>query len=323
MIAIPGPSAALAKSLKVQRPLAPYVAYGLGGPADLFFEPKNEKDLIEGLEWAYSNNVPVFVLGSGTNLLVRDGGIRGLLVYLGPKTRSWHLEVLERVEDSLLVRVPGAFAKAELLDWSIENACRGLEFSAGIPGTIGGAVFMNAGTRWGSYAQVIERVRIWVPAQGVVEKSAQEMGFKYRGHGEGVLSGGAVVLSADLRLETKGCVEASRVIVDRILTYRGSRQALERPSCGSVFKNPENSARGAGRLIESAGLKGTRRGGAQLSTKHANFLLNRGMATAADVEELVRFTQQRVKEEFGVELDPELVIVGEAQLRDEEVYVLQ
>jgi UDP-N-acetylmuramate dehydrogenase len=321
---VPRPSPRVLAALSADVALGPYAAYTVGGLADLFFAPRNEGDLIEGLDWARSNRLPVFVLGSGTNLLIRDGGMRGLVVYLGPLTRSWHLEVLERSADSLLVRVPGSFSKAELLEWALENACTGLEFSAGIPGTIGGAVYMNAGTRWGSYASVIEKVRIWVPDVGPLEKTASEMGFKYRGHGEGALGGGSVVLSADLRLKVSSDgAEMSRALVDRILAYRGSRQALERPSCGSVFKNPENSTRGAGRLIESAALKGTRRGGAQLSTKHANFLLNRGNATASDIEELIEFTQQRVREEFSISLEPEVIVAGEKQRLDEERYVLR
>ncbi len=323
MTKVPRPSSRVLATLSTDRALGPYAAYTVGGLADLFFAPHNEGDLIEGLDWARANRLPVFMLGSGTNLLIRDGGMRGLVVYLGPLTRSWHLEVRERNPDSLVVRVPSSFSKAELLEWALDNSCAGLEFSAGIPGTLGGAVYMNAGTRWGSYASVIESVRIWVPDVGPVEKTSSEMGFKYRGHGEGSLSSGSVVLSADLRLNiSSDGGESSRAIVDRILSYRGSRQALERPSCGSVFKNPENSSRGAGRLIESAALKGTRRGGAQLSTKHANFLLNRGNATAADIEELIEFTQQRVKEEFSISLEPEVIVMGEKQRLDEERYVL-
>jgi len=320
---VPRPPSDVLKALAHDVPLGPYAAYTVGGSADLFFAPHSEAQLVDGLEWARANTVPVFVLGSGTNLLIRDGGFRGLVVYLGPLTRAWHLQVIERNAATLLVRVPGAFSKSELLEWALENSCEGLEFSAGIPGTLGGAVYMNAGTRWGSYASVIERVRIWSPHDGLVERSAAEMGFKYRGHGEGALSSGSVVLGADLRLKIASDSESSRALVDRILAYRGSRQALERPSCGSVFKNPENSSRGAGRLIESAALKGTRRGGAQLSTKHANFLLNRGNATASDIEELIVFTQRRVKEEFGIDLDPEVIVVGEEQRRVEDVYALR
>lgn len=323
MTLVSRPSPAVLTSMRTDVPLGTFAAYTVGGTADLFFAPRSEDQLVEGLDWAQGHFVPFFVLGSGTNLLVRDGGVRGLVVYLGPQTRSWHLEVLERKQDSLLVRVPGAFSKAELLEWALANSCEGLEFSAGIPGTIGGAVYMNAGTRWGSYGDVIESVRIWMPEQGAVVKTATEMGFKYRGHNEAILGGKSVVLSADLRLKLGKDSETSRALVDRILSYRGSRQALERPSCGSVFKNPENSTRGAGRLIESAALKGTRRGGAQLSTKHANFLLNRGNATAADIEELILFTQRRVKEEFGIFLEPEVIMVGREQRLEEELYVLR
>jgi UDP-N-acetylmuramate dehydrogenase len=291
--------------------LSQYAAYRVGGVADFFAQPQTENDLLKALEEAHAKKLKTFILGSGTNLLIRDGGVRGVVIYLGPRSADWKMSSLAEDDATVLLRVPSAFSKARLLDLSLASGWSGLEFSAGIPGTLGGAVFMNAGTRWGSYAQVIEKVRLWYPQQGVVEKSVAEMGFKYRGHGE-ALSDGAVVLSVDLRLKkTQDAGAASCALVDRILSYRGSRQALERPSCGSVFKNPENSERGAGRLIEAAGLKGLREGGAQVSTRHANFILNTGTATAFDIETLIKKIQFEVAQKFSIQLETEVIFVGE------------
>lgn len=295
--------------------LGEYAAYAVGGKADYFFEAHDEEGLLKTLEWATTQKIPYFVLGSGTNLLIRDGGFRGLVVYLGPKTRTWKIEKISSDEDGAVsvYRVPSAFSKAELLDFSLREGYEGLEFSAGIPGTLGGAVFMNAGTRWGSYASVIKSVRVWDSKKGLLTKSVEEMGFKYRGHGEESLPRGSVILSVDLELrKSQDGAARSRALVDRILSYRGSRQALERPNCGSVFKNPENSARGAGRLMEASGLKGHRIGQAQISTKHANFILNLGSAKAADIESLIRHAQAEVMQQQKVQLDTEVIFVGEA-----------
>jgi UDP-N-acetylmuramate dehydrogenase len=171
---------------------------------------------------------------------------------------------------------------------------------------------MNAGTKWGSYAEVIETVRFYSVQKGHYEKSCEEMGFKYRGHGEGLLDGRTAVLSADIKLRKDKPREEIRALVDEILRYRGARQPLELPNCGSVFKNPPDSERGAGRLIEASGLKGLRVGQAQVSLKHANFILNLGGAKAAHVEELIARVQEEVFRQQGVRLEREVIYLGEA-----------
>jgi UDP-N-acetylmuramate dehydrogenase len=292
--------------------LSEYAAYGVGGKADYFYKTQNEAQLLKVLEWARDSKIPYFILGSGTNLLIRDGGYRGLVLYLGPKVPSKIQVPVTSSPSPGTFRVPAWFAKASLLDFALENGFEGLEFSAGIPGTLGGAVYMNAGTRWGSYASVIRSVRIWYPNQGIVERSAEEMGFRYRGHGETSLPQGSVVVSVDIVLnKTLDGAARSRALVDRILAYRGARQALERPNCGSVFKNPEDSPLGAGRLIEASGLKGYRIGQAQVSTKHANFILNLGGASAYDIESLILHVQSEVLRQKQIKLEPEVIFVGE------------
>jgi UDP-N-acetylmuramate dehydrogenase len=237
----------------------------------------------------------------------------GLSVFMGP-TQSLRPQVLSEDDRSVRVRVRAEDAKADVLDWAMDRRLVGLEFSAGIPGTMGGAVYMNAGTKWGSYGEVIEGVHLFSLSQGRLYKKAEEMGFKYRGHGEGLMSDGAVVTFVDLKLRKASDpveFENSRSKVDEILIYRGTRQPLDYPSCGSVFKNPENSPRGAGRLIEASGLKGLRRGQAMVSLKHANFILNLGGAKAADVNGLIEDIRDRVEKDHGIRLDPEVVRLGD------------
>jgi UDP-N-acetylmuramate dehydrogenase len=294
--------------VRAQVPLAGYVYYGLGGPAEIFVEPAVPEDIRATLDLCSREKQPVYLIGSGTNLLVRDGGLKGVVVYLGAGLPG-EIEVLSESAAEIRVRVPSHWPKARLLDWALEKGWAGLEFSAGIPGTLGGAVYMNAGTKWGSYAETIERVRLYSAAAGFFEKTNEEMGFKYRGHGEGLLDGSTAVVSVDIRLHRERTPDESRALVDEILAYRGSKQPLERPNCGSVFKNPPTGP-GAGRLIEACGLKGTRVGGAQVSLKHANFILNTGGAKAADVEALVDLIQARVKAEKGVELEREVIVLG-------------
>lgn len=294
--------------VRAQVPLADFATYRIGGPAEVFFEPQSEAALMRGLEYVHKSGITFFILGSGSNLLVADEGYAGVVFHLGPQL-PWQADVLREDAEHVWVRVPAWASKAELLSLSLRRGWAGLEFSAGIPGTLGGAVFMNAGTKWGAYADVIESVRLYHVVQGFQEKSVAEMGFRYRGHGEASLGKEAVVLSVDLKLRKAPNIVVSQKLVQEILAYRGEKQPLERPNCGSVFKNPENSARGAGRLIEAAGLKQVTRGGAMFSDKHANFILNVDGASAADVRALIELAQTEVAKQFSIQLEREVIFV--------------
>jgi UDP-N-acetylmuramate dehydrogenase len=291
--------------------LADYVAFRVGGPAEYLLEPHDEEEIRKAVDAALQAGIPITIVGAGTNLLVRDKGVRGLVIYLGAGLPG-ELQVLNETPNEVWVRAPSHWPKASLLDYAVEQTWAGLEFSAGIPGTLGGAVFMNAGTKWGSYGEVIERVRLYKPGLGFVEKTREEMGFKYRGHGEGLLEPGTVVISADLKLSKTKAVHEIRALIDEILAYRGGKQPLELPNCGSVFKNPPGSALGAGRLIEACQLKGLRVGDAMISKKHANFILNLGQAKAADIEALIRHVQATVLKEKQIALETEVIVLGES-----------
>ena len=300
------------KKLHQNFPLSKILYYRVGGPAEALLMNPSSDDLIAAINWVCDEGIPFQVIGSGTNLLVSDRGLSGLTIFLGPNL-IFKPKVLSENSAHLRVRFEAQDAKADVLDWAMKNRLLGLEFSAGIPGTMGGAVYMNAGTKWGSYADVVERVYLYSPQFGKIERTAEQMGFKYRGHGEGLMSDGAIVLSVDFKLpKAQGALELleSRKKIDEILMYRGIRQPLDYPSCGSVFKNPLNSERGAGRLIEAAGLKGLRQGSAMVSLKHANFILNLGHAKASDINGLIHKIISRVKKNSGIILEPEVVRLG-------------
>lgn len=301
-------SALVKGGLREQIALRDYVTYRIGGNADIFYEPTSEFDLIKALEYVHKAGISFFILGSGSNLLVSDHGYQGIIFNLGPSL-SGQLTVLREDDESVCVRVPAWYSKAQLLSDSLKRGWAGLEFSAGIPGTLGGAVFMNAGTKWGAYADVIDSVRLYHVQKGLQVRSVAEMGFRYRGHGEPSLGKEAIVLSVDLKLSKTKEISKSYELVQEILAYRGEKQPLERPNCGSVFKNPESSDRGAGRLIEAAGLKKKKRGGAMFSDKHANFILNVDNASADDIKGLIQDAQAQVHAKFGINLEREVIFI--------------
>ncbi len=278
--------------------MSEYTSYRVGGPADCLVFPVNADDLKNVLGWCRREDRPYFILGNGTNLLVRDGGIRGCVISLA-RLRGLEAEggdaVLARAGDPL----------GSLVEFACRRKLAGLEFAAGIPGSVGGALFMNAGAFRGEMKGVVECVRFMDAAGKIFTRSNEECGFAYRSIS---MPNGEVILDARFRLKT-GDGEKIRARIDEILKMRRARHPYDLPSAGSVFKNP--SAEPAGRLIEAAGLKGARCGDAQVSEKHANFIVNRGRATAGDILALMKTVQERVFREKGIRLDPEIRIVGE------------
>lgn len=308
-----GLSTKFAGTFRENENLAQHVYYRIGGSADLWVRPQNIADLKIVFDFVKKSHLPYFILGSGTNILVDDHGFRGVIIAMAADPGA----IFSQADDdtqSVVWDVPAVMPKSRLLELAFKNKLSGLEFSAGIPGTMGGAVFMNAGTKWGSYADCIEDVTLVHPEHGESNKTREQMGFRYRGLGEGVLDGRTVVESVRVRLRKIGDRAGSLRLIDEILAYRGERQPLERPNCGSVFKNPPPDAnsqgRGAGRLIEAAGLKGRRLGNAMVSTQHANFIWNMGDARAADVAQLIAEIQSEVHRRFGVQLEREVVYLG-------------
>lgn len=274
-----------------------HTSFRVGGPADLYVRPADLPSLVAALDILAGAGLPVLVVGLGTNLLVRDGGIRGAVVstaLLG----GWHLEGGRLVArcGSALSGLARATARA---GWS------GLEFAAGIPGTLGGAVAMNAGAHGTCLADVLERVTV-LGDSGPLTLGRDEAGFAYRD--SRVRREKLVVTEAVLRLRPTAPAQAEERI-RQVLRARAESQPRGVPSAGSFFRNPPGMAAGA--LIEQAGCKGMRVGGAEVSPVHANFLVNRGGASARDVLTLAARVRERVAERFGIWLEPEVEVVGE------------
>jgi UDP-N-acetylmuramate dehydrogenase len=283
-------------------PLARLTTVRTGGGADWFARPRTEAELLELLAWAGGEGLALGVVGSGSNLLVADDGFRGLVIKL-----DGELATIEREGERLLcgggARLPSASAKAA--GWGLA----GIEFGVNIPGTAGGAVRMNANAYGGRLAEVLEWVDVCTAA-GRDRRSPEQLGFAYRSSN---LGPGEVVARASFRLSPDEPV----AIKARLEEMRGKRREAQ-PSgiktFGSTFKNPEDeraAGRSAGQLLEAAGCRGLRQGGARFSEKHANFVENIGEATTADVLELMAAGRRRVQESFGVLLEPEVQVLGE------------
>jgi UDP-N-acetylmuramate dehydrogenase len=277
-------------------PMAPRTSIRVGGPADLLVRPADAADLAVLLRECASRALSVMVLGGGANLLVADAGIRGVVVRLP-------LDLGEESLDGERLVLSGGAPVTRLVQRAGAAGLTGCEFAAGIPGTLGGAVAMNAGTRIGEMKDVVERVEV-ATQEGVRWIPAGELGFAYR---TCRLPEGAVITRVGFRLQ-RGDVAASRAVMDADREHRRRTQPLNWPTWGSTFRNPPGDH--AGRLVEAAGLKGRRLGNAMWSDLHANFVVNLGGATARDCLALIRMARERVRERFGVELELEVRLAG-------------
>ncbi len=275
-------------------------SFKIGGIADVLATPADEADAAHLLRQASAAGVPVFVLG-GTNVLINDGGIRGIVVSLA------RLKAI-RNEPGQVVYAEGGVGMPTLLQHAIKHGLAGMEWAAGIPGTVGGCVVMNAGTRLGEMKDSLKALRMAEPDGALRDYPREAIRFDYR---RAYLPPGIVVgVWMQLRASSKG--EVDHAISD-YLRYRKDTQPLTQPNAGCVFKNP--GPQSAGQVIEAAGLKGLRVGDAQVSPKHANFIVNLGAASAADVLALIAQVQQRVQDTVGVTLELELKVVGEADVK--------
>ena len=280
-----------------QAPLRDHTSFKIGGPADVLVEPADIEDICLVVQQARACKVPFFVLG-GTNLLVRDGGIRGIVISL---TRLREI----KEEPGSILYAEGGVGMPTLIGYAIRHSLAGLEWAAGIPGTVAGCVVMNAGTKLGEMKNSIKAVRMVNMKGQVVDMPAAQVGFEYR---RALLPRG-IVVGVWVQLRQGARSEIERMVKD-YLHYRRNTQPLALPSAGCVFKNPPSDS--AGRLIEVAGLKGTRVGDAEVSMKHGNFIVNRGQACASDVIALIGKVRSAIRRRTGVRLDLELKIVGES-----------
>lgn len=285
--------------LMINEPMSKHTTFKIGGLADYLVFPAATDEIAAVLDTAKRHNVPVTVLGNGSNVLVLDRGIRGLVIKFGP-----HMGYI-RHSGSILYAGAGALL-ADVSKYAAANALTGFEFAIGIPGSIGGAVFMNAGAYEGEMSQVVQAATA-VCSNGRVRRfSLKELAFGYR-HSV-FQDNNCVICEVELRL-SNGEDNSIRNRLSEYTSKRESKQPLEMPSAGSTFKRPQGYY--AGTLIEKAGLKGTSVGGAQVSTKHAGFIINAGGATANDVLALISKVQDNVYQQFGVLLHPEVKVLGE------------
>lgn len=285
-------------TVREEEPMHRYTSFKTGGPADLFVEPISAEALQHILRVVSAANVPYFILGKGSNLLVGDLGIRGVVI----KTTGLN-EI--RISGTRISAGAGV-TLAKLANAALDANLTGLEFASGIPGTLGGAVVMNAGAYDGEMKNVLSGVTALTPAGERKEISNAEAEFTYR-HSI-FLENGWIVVEAEMELQL-GDPAAIREKMNDLNCRRKDKQPLEYPSAGSTFKRPPGYFAGA--LIDQSGLRGYRIGDAQVSEKHCGFVINRGNATAQDILRLIQYVQDQVKEKHGVDLEPEIRLVGE------------
>lgn len=275
-----------------------YVHFRVGGPADILLIPEHKEQIIRTIEICKEKNIPFYVVGNGSNLLVKDGGIKGVVIKLNEvKNINVYGDIVEAECGAMLKDVSNE---------ALKNSLTGFEFACGIPGTVGGAVFMNAGAYNGEISNVIESAEVIDNEGKILVLSKDELELGYRS--SIVMKKNYIVLSAKFKLQN-GDEKQIKDVVDDLTCKRESKQPLEYPSAGSTFKRPEGYF--AGKLIQDAGLKGYSIGGAAVSEKHSGFVINKSGATAKDILDLIAYIQSEVKRQFNVELHPEVRIIGE------------
>lgn len=286
------------ENICLQESMASHTTFRIGGLADCFVQLENTEQLIKVQKYLSQVGVPFFILGNGSNLLVSDAGFRGVILQIGPKMSK------VTVEGNVIVAQAGA-SMAQIARTAMEHELAGMEFASGIPGTIGGGVVMNAGAYGGELSQIVTQVNVVNSEGEIMELDNETMEFGYRT--STIRNNPFTVTEVILRLE-KGDRQQIRERMEELAARRREKQPLEYPSAGSTFKRPAGYY--AGQLIMEAGLRGFQCGGAKVSDKHCGFVINIGNATAEDVRTLIREIQTRVKDQFNVNLETEVLFLG-------------
>ena len=280
-------------------PMKTHTTFRIGGNADCFISAKSTKEIIDALSYAKENNIPLMIMGNGSNMLVSDRGIRGIVLQVSKDMKSCKIDGCT------------AYAEAGILLSSLASRLQkaglsGFEELSGIPGTLGGGIYMNAGAYGGELKNIVKEVTFVTREGKIFTLPNYELDFGYR---HSIFEdNGAVILSATLELE-KGDSDEIKARMSEFTKRRNEKQPINMPSAGSAFKRPEGYF--AGKLIQDANLKGFSIGGATVSEKHSGFIVNTGDATAKDVVDLIKHVQKTVKEKFGVDLEPEIRLIGE------------
>ncbi|HPD01711.1 MAG TPA: UDP-N-acetylmuramate dehydrogenase [Acetivibrio sp.] len=286
-------------NIKVDEPMKMHTSFRVGGPADILVTPVSVSQLSEILKLCKRENVPILVMGNGTNLIVSDNGIRGVVIKIYDNMNGCSVE-----NDT--IRAYGGILLSKLSSVALENGLTGLEFASGIPGTLGGAVAMNAGAYGGEMKDIVFETEYMDKDGELKVLRNEEHEFGYRTSFIQKQSG--MVIRSVLKLR-KGNKDDIKALMRDLTKRRQAKQPLDMPSAGSIFKRPEGYF--AGKLIEDSGLRGYQIGGAQVSDKHCGFIVNTGNATARDIINLIKHVQATVKMKFGVEMQTEVKIIGE------------
>ncbi|MFG6117464.1 UDP-N-acetylmuramate dehydrogenase [Halobacillus sp. MO56] len=286
------------ENVKVDEMLRDHLYTKLGGKADFFITPTTYEEVQNVVKFSNEENVPFTLLGNGSNLIIKDGGIRGIVINLK------HLDDISADGNTVVAQ-----SGARIIDtsyYALEEHLSGLEFACGIPGTVGGALYMNAGAYGGEIKDVLDYAYVVDKEGNLVKRLASELDLDYRT--SNIPDNGDIVLEATFNLKPAK-YEEIKAVMDDLTHKRESKQPLEYPSCGSVFKRPPGYF--AGKLIQDSKLQGTSIGGAEVSTKHAGFIVNKNNASTTDYISLIEHVQKTVKEKFGVDLEREVRIIGE------------
>ena len=288
-----------AAKIQKDEPMKKHTTFRIGGPADYFIMPSNEKELAETIRVCREFSIPIYIVGNGSNLLVGDKGFRGAIIQLYKSMGTF------QVEGNQITAQAGC-SLAQIANAALDAALTGFEFAAGIPGTLGGAVTMNAGAYGGEMKDVLKEVTVMNQDGEILTIPADKLELGYRT--SIIKTAGYIVLEAVISLK-KGNIEEITALSRKLSAQRIEKQPLEYPSAGSTFKRPEGYF--AGKLIMDSDLRGYRVGGAQVSEKHCGFVINAGGATAEDVVTLMKNVTDIVYEKFGVKLEPEVKFLGE------------
>ncbi len=283
-------------------PMSRHTTFRTGGLADFYIEPSTAEELRRVLEICRQENVPYTIIGNGSNLLVGDLGYRGAVISFGKPFG-------QIIAEGDIIRVGAGALLSAVARQALNNSLTGFEFAAGIPGTIGGAVVMNAGAYGGEMCQVLQNVTVFTPEGEIKILPVSELELGYRT--SCIKKNGYIVLEAIIRLKPGNEAEI-RTVMEELAAKRREKQPLEYPSAGSTFKRPQGHF--AGKLIQDAGLRGFTVGGAQVSEKHCGIVINRDHATSADILSLCRQVKEKVREDSGVELELEVKLLGDFSL---------
>lgn len=291
----------MGENIQFDRAMSEYTTFRIGGKADAICFVQGLGELQQVFSYLNKEKIPYLLVGKGSNLLVRDGGFKGAVIIM----RGQLATIKQHEKNDRMVLAGGGLTLRDLVRFCSQRGLGGLEFLSGIPGTVGGAVTMNAGAFGRAMGDVVQQVDLVTPEGEFTSRNRSDLTFSYR---ESSIQEGSLVVRASLQCSQ----ETSEIVSGRVaeyLTRRKVAQPLDYPSAGSVFRNPSNDH--AGRLIEQAGLKGKKIGGAMISPKHANYIVNTGGAQAEDILRLMEMAKEKVREATGVELEPEIKVVGD------------